>query len=300
MSDTLTDPNRTPVYTPQPVVPAAGESLVVDSYGLSHVGRVREANEDCFLIADLRKMLRVRHSNLPQTSVQHGDEKGHLFVVADGMGGHQAGERASALTVEVLERYVLNVFKWFFALRGPEEQAVLAEFQTAIRLADDRVREEGAEHPELSGMGTTLTVAYVLYRDLYVAHVGDSRCYLLRGGQLHRLTRDHTLAAEMMRHGMLSPEEAARHHLRHAVTNVVGGIQPGVRVEVQKTSLEAGDVVLLCSDGLTEMLSDERLRAVLTEEPAPHRACERLIDEANAAGGKDNITAVVARFAAPE
>ena len=102
MSDTLTDPNRTPVYTPPPVAPAAGEALAVDSYGLSNVGRVRESNEDCFLIADLRKVLRVRHSNLPQTGVQHGDEKGHLFVVADGMGGHQAGERASALTRQLL------------------------------------------------------------------------------------------------------------------------------------------------------------------------------------------------------
>ena len=147
------------------------------------------------------------------------------------------------------------------------------------------------------GMGTTLTMAFVVNRRLFVAHVGDSRCYLLSGDELHQLTQDHTKVAEMVRAGALSAAEASWHPYRHVVTNVLGGNETGCHVEMHKLDLEAGDVLLLCSDGLTEMVPDDRIATILQEEQDhAQRACERLVAEANERGGKDNITVIVARF----
>jgi serine/threonine protein phosphatase PrpC len=145
-------------------------------------------------------------------------------------------------------------------------------------------------------MGTTLTLAYSLNEELFVAHVGDSRCYLCRHGILYRLTRDHTLVEEMVSRGALSAEEAEKHHWRHVITNAVGGSDPKVKVEVHKVHLEAGDAVLLCSDGLTNMLSDEKMARILEAEVDPEQACRQLVAQANEAGGEDNITVILARY----
>jgi protein phosphatase len=145
-------------------------------------------------------------------------------------------------------------------------------------------------------MGTTLTLAYVLNQDLYVAHAGDSRCYLCREGKLFRLTQDHTLVAELVRAGGLSPKQAARHPWRHTVTNAIGGASPEISVEVHKARLEAGDRLLLCSDGLTEMVPESMIAHVLDTETDPEQACGRFIAYANKAGGHDNITTIVACF----
>jgi protein phosphatase len=191
---------------------------------------------------------------------------------------------------------VLNAFKWFLLSHGTDERLLLAEFQGVMQQTDRRVYEEATQQPQLWGMGTTLTLAYTLGRELYVFHVGDSRCYLYRQGALRQLTRDHTLVQELVRRGHLSPEEASTHKMRHVITNVVGGTEPGVQPEVHKERLEPGDVLLLCSDGLNEMVPDADIAAVLRAEPEPARACERLVAEANQRGGKDNITVIVARF----
>jgi protein phosphatase len=143
-------------------------------------------------------------------------------------------------------------------------------------------------------MGTTLTLAFVSGWRLFVFHAGDSRCYLHRGGQLRQVTADDTVAANLARMGVIKPEEVGRNRYRHLVTNLLG--RGTVTVHVERIDLQAGDAILLCSDGLTEMLSDERLAAVLESEGDPLEACTSLVAEANEAGGKDNITAVVARF----
>jgi protein phosphatase len=174
---------------------------------------------------------------------------------------------------------------------------VLGEFRTALLRADARVFEEVGRHPEMAGMGTTLTLAFAADWRLFVAHAGDSRGYLYSGGRLRRLTHDHTVVAGMVRRGELSPQEAARHPRRHVVTNALGGHTPGVRVELHALALEPGDVLLLCSDGLTDMVPDAGI-AALGEAADPRRACERLVAEANANGGRDNVTAVVADFSA--
>ncbi|MBC8064381.1 MAG: Stp1/IreP family PP2C-type Ser/Thr phosphatase [Chlorobia bacterium] len=268
----------------------------VRSFGLTDVGRLRRSNEDHFVIAELARNLSVHHTSVPQSKTQYSSYRGHLFLVADGMGGHQAGEVASALSVVTVEDFLLNTVKRFFCLKEPDEQKVMKEFQTALQQADARIIDEASHHPELIGMGTTLTMAFAINWRLFVAHAGDSRCYLFSKGKLHQLTQDHTMVAEMVRLGMLSPTEASRHPDRNVITNVLGGPELGVHVEMHKLDLEPGDVVLLCSDGLNGMVSDARIAGLLQEEREPQRACERLVAEANASGGSDNITVIVACF----
>jgi protein phosphatase len=279
---------------PQGQPPTPGPRL--RSFGLTDRGKVRPTNEDHFLIAELARTLWVHQTSLPQHDTQHGRNRGHVLLVADGVGGNRAGEVASALSVATIEAFVLHLLKRFSNLQATDEQAVLKDFQAALRQADARLAEEAAHHPEFAGMGTTLTMAFASGRSLFVVHAGDSRCYLLRGGQLRQLTEDHTMAAEMARHGIIKPEAVSHHQWRHVVTNVLGGGTGGVKVEVHRADLEAGDVVLLCTDGLTDMVDDDRIAAALAPEAEPRSACERLVALANEAGGRDNITAVVARF----
>jgi serine/threonine protein phosphatase PrpC len=271
-------------------------ALAVKTFGMTDKGRMRASNEDQFLIAELTKTMRIWQASTPDTKARFGDERAHLFLVADGMGGHRGGEEASALAVLAIEQFTLNTLKWFFESNKQEAQRVLAQFQLALREADARVRQEAAEHRELRGMGTTVTMAYHLEAQLCIVHVGDSRAYLYRDDELHQLTRDHTLTEELVRSGVLQPEEAARHRFRHVITNVVGGPDAGVKVEAHAMEVHAGDRLLICSDGLTEMLKDDAIAALLRAEPDPEAACTGLLAQANEAGGRDNITLVVVRF----
>jgi PPM family protein phosphatase len=273
--------------------------LAVRSYGMTDPGRVRPTNQDQFLIAVLFKSLQVERTSLPQPKVQHSSDRSHLFLVADGMGGRAGGEQASALVIDSVETFILETFKWFARCKGKEHDHVLADFQKALGRANARVLAEASEHPQLHGMGSTLTLAYSLNDELFVAHVGDSRCYLYRQERLYRLTRDHTLVEDMVRHGALRAEEAANHHWRHVITNVVGGDAPEIMVEVHKVRLEDGDQVLLCSDGLTGMVGEEEINQILKAHTEPEPLCRQLVERANEAGGKDNITVVVAQFHTP-
>ena len=278
------------------ILPDAHPALSVVSFGITDAGKVRAVNEDQFLIAVLLKALQVQQTSLPQATVQRSSDRSYLFVVADGIGGHAGGEKASALAIDSVESFILGTFKWFAHFKGPEQDQVLADFQSALSEAHDRIRAEAVEHPELHDMGTTLTLAYSLNDVLFVAHVGDSRCYLCRRGNLYRLTRDDTLVEDMVRRGELSADEAGRHRWRHIITNSVGGNSAQIEVQVHKIRLEVGDRMLLCSDGLTEMAPEEEIEQILHEEAEPEQACRRLVARANALGGRDNITAVIAHF----
>jgi PPM family protein phosphatase len=266
------------------------------AFGITHAGKKRATNEDQFLIAELSKSMRIWQTSVPEPELRVAEEHGHLFLVADGMGGERAGERASALAVAAIEQFTLNTLKWFFHADGAEAQKALREFQAALRQADTRILDEAAEHPELSGMGTTVTLAFQLGAQLYVVHVGDSRAYLYRSSELVQLTQDHTVVADMVRNGTIREDEAGRHPLRHVITNVVGGHDPGVNVEARAVELQPGDRLLLCSDGLTEMVPHEQITAVLEAEHDPERAARALVGQANDRGGRDNITVVIARF----
>lgn len=280
--------------------PADQLPLAVRSFGLSHPGRVRTNNEDVFVVGELARALLVRHTNLPQPDEAHSSHRGHVFLVADGVGGNEAGEVASRLGADAVEDFLLNSFRRFAAIPSEDGQAALQELQAALRQADARLFHEVRRHPEWRGMATTLTLALAAGRRLYVAHAGDSRCYLYSGGALRQLTADHTLAADMVRSGLITRSQQEAHPWRHVVTNLLGGSEHGVRAEVHLLDLHAGDVLMLCSDGLSDMVPDETIRGVLSTEADPEAACRRLIAVANENGGADNATVVLARFDRPE
>ena len=276
--------------------PTPPRPLAVKAFGITDKGKVRTANEDQFLIAELSKAMRIWQTSLPEPKLQVGEERAHLFLVADGMGGHLAGERASALAVAAIEQFTLNSFKWFFGSDGGEAKKVLTQFQSAFSQVDAQIVEEAAGSPELTGMGTTVTMAFQLGAQLCVVHVGDTRAYLFRNRELHQLTQDHTLVAEMVRSGALHPDDVAEHRLRHVITNVVGGKEAGVKVEARALEVQAGDRLLLCSDGLTEMVSNDVIAVTLDAEPAPEAAAKKLLERANEGAAADNITLVLVRF----
>ena len=282
--------------TDQSVVAQSPRPLKVKAFGITDKGKVRPTNEDQFLIAELTKAMRVWQTSLPEPQLQVGEERAHLFLVADGMGGHQAGERASAIAVAAIEQFTLNRFRWFFGANSTEAQRALTQFQSALSLADASILAEATDHPELSGMGTTVTLAFHLGAQLCVVHVGDSRAYLFRDDELHQLTEDHTLMADMVRSGALRPDEVAGHRLRHVITNVVGGQEPGVKVEAHALEVQAGDRLLLSSDGLTEMVTNDAIAATLRAEPLPEVAARKLLAQVNEGAANDNITVLIVRF----
>jgi PPM family protein phosphatase len=228
------------------------------------VGRARERNEDSFLVQE------------------------PLFVVADGMGGHRGGNVASSLAVEALAEMEL-----------PQDGAPAALVE-GIRRANLQVLERGEADRELRGMGTTMTTILAIDQKAHVAHVGDSRLYLLRaGGDLQQLTEDHTLVQRMVREGKLSPEEAEHHPQRSVITRALG-VESDVDVDELTLDVHPGDRLLLCTDGLNGMLSRDRIEELLRGAPDPQAAADRLVEEANRAGGEDNITVIVLEMVADD
>jgi protein phosphatase len=232
---------------------------VAEQYYATDTGRQRRANEDSLMV------------------------RAPLYVVADGMGGAQAGEVASRLAVEA--------FKDGLADSATPEAALTFLAQAA----NARIYELSHANAEQAGMGTTLTAVYVGEREVSIAHVGDSRAYCLRDGQLLKLTDDHSLVDELIRQGRLTPEEAVEHPQRSVITRALG-IEGEVEVDTRSLTGQAGDVYLICSDGLTTMVSEEQVARVLVESPSLRDAGERLIATANQAGGRDNITVVLLRL----
>lgn len=206
-----------------------------------------------------------------------------VFVVADGMGGAQAGEVASKIAIEAFEQGLPD---------GGSPEQRLAD---RVREANRRIYERAHTEHEHAGMGTTLTAVYVDDAQLVIAHVGDSRAYMLRDGSLQRLTQDHSLVDELVRRGKLTQEQAAEHPQRSIITRALGP-EPSVEVDTFTYSIRSGDVLLLCSDGLTSMVSEERVAEILASSARLERAADQLIAEANEAGGRDNITVVLFRL----
>src|SRR5437588_8871740 len=205
-----------------------------------------------------------------------------VFVVADGMGGAQAGEVASKLAIEAFEGAL------------PDDGSAEERLADRVRAANQRIYERAREEHGRAGMGTTLTAAYVDDARLAIAHVGDSRAYLFRDGSLKRLTQDRSLVDELVRRGKLTEEQAAEHPQRSIITRALGP-EPAVEVDTWTYPVRPDDVVLLCSDGLTSMVPEDRVAELLTPSQTLDEAAGRLIDEANDAGGRDNITVVLVR-----
>ncbi|HEY7755817.1 MAG TPA: Stp1/IreP family PP2C-type Ser/Thr phosphatase, partial [Actinomycetota bacterium] len=225
----------------------------IDVGASSDIGQVREGNEDAYLILD------------------------PLFAVADGMGGHRGGEVASNLALEIVRS------------RFEGREGSLTE---QVEAANREVFERSQADREVSGMGTTLTAALVEGEQVRLAHVGDSRAYLFRDGELHLLTEDHTLVHRMVQEGEITAEEAETHPHRSILTRALG-VDEAVQVDEALVRIRPRDRLLLCTDGLTGMIGDEAIRAVLAETADPQQAVERLVRSANRSGGVDNITAVI-------
>ena len=297
--DTARLPRRKPG---ERFLPAGVSSLVeVDVAAVSHPGRVRQNNEDHFIASRFERAMETLASNLPEGEIPaRYSETVYGYLVADGVGGTRGGEVASRTATETLMELVLETPDWIMRLDDPLADEVLQRMEGRFQKIREVLRERAAADPSLLGMATTLTVACTLGAELMTAHVGDSRAYLRRAkGALVRLTRDQTMAQSLADAGAITAEEAARHPGRHVLTGALAIRGAFAQVELKRTRLEDGDQLLLCSDGLTEMVSEEAIERVLARAAPSARACQELVDLALEAGGKDNVTVVLGRYRIP-
>jgi protein phosphatase len=216
------------------------------------------------------------------------------------MGGEAEGERASTIAVDQVTTYILNSLSWCFRLEEDAEQDFEELLKEALKSCQDSIKAVASKHPEMKSMGTTMTMAYVVWPRAFVVHVGDSRCYLLRDRKLDQVTADHTMAAVLVETGKLSRDTARHSPMGHALWNVLGGRADDLSVDVYKLWLEPDDTLLLCTDGLYDMVDDSNLQRILNTSDTAEAACHRLVDLANENGGRDNITVIVAHFLAPQ
>jgi protein phosphatase len=276
----------------------SSNELVVEASGVTDVGRKRKVNEDHFLIAELSKSMFVQETSLSEAVHQRlvGGPQGKLFVVADGMGGHEDGGVASSVAVDTVVNYVLNVMPWFFRLNESLEDDLMDELKAALQRCQQRVAHVAQGEWWHSRMGTTLTMAYVLWPRLYVVHAGDSRCYLARDEGLEQITKDHTVAQQLADEKVIPPEKADRTRWSNVLWNAIGGGKEELAPDVYRAELARGDTLLLCTDGLTRHVDDQALAERLAMPESSAATARDLVELANQKGGKDNITAVVARF----
>jgi PPM family protein phosphatase len=271
-----------------------GRDLQIEYAGSSDVGRVRQNNEDRFVIAELSREVAVRAGN-GQVSAPHGVAQATVLAVADGLGGHASGELAGRIALDSLLKHLAHSRAWPAPEVGDTSPA-LVELARAIEMGQTAIVNHTAIHPESAGMGTTLTVACLVGRYAFLGHAGDSRCYLYRDGQLRSLTSDHTVAQRLVARGDLAPEEVQSSRWNHVLWKVLGGSPEPVEPDLSVVEVFPGDVLLLCTDGLTKHVDDGQLAALLAEGKSAASTCRRMVEAANEAGGSDNVTAVVARL----
>jgi PPM family protein phosphatase len=295
--------NDTLELSPSRLKPEPHSSQVkVEIAGATHCGLVRTNNEDHFLALRVQRSLQTLCTNLMDSSVdQNFEETGYGLLVADGMGGMAAGEVASRTALCKLMELVVNTPDWIMKLTQQKDETNLMQRITQrFRQVDDALRDEAEQDASLFGMGTTLTVAISLGATLLIGHIGDSRAYVMRGKSLNQLTSDHTLAQALLDAGLASPDDATKDALHHVLTAALGATSARSDPQVLRFQLSHNDQVLLCTDGLTEMLTTETIASVLTEAASAKAACDSLIDLALKAGGVDNVTVVLARYQFPE
>jgi serine/threonine protein phosphatase PrpC len=270
----------------------------LDVFGATDVGRVREVNEDQFVIADVAKSLAFEQTSLPdaRTTRRIDRTKGKLLLVADGMGGHAAGDRASALVADSVSSYLRGLVPLLLQFDSSDEEELNRVLKAAVEKSAEVIAAEASRNPLRRGMGTTLTMAYVLWPTAFLVHVGDSRAYLLRGGEFEQLTTDHTIAQQLVEGGAMDEERARRTRWASVLWNVIGGSAGKLRPVVSKVPLQPGDALLLCTDGLTKHVSDEAIARILDRSASAEEACRALVDRANELGGRDNTTVIAARF----
>lgn len=267
-----------------------------DFHGVSHQGMVRTENQDCFLIASLHKAMQVHQTSLPEEAL--GDlmspSRGFVFLVADGVGGVPGGKDASRTALNAIMDYVLRAMDLYVQMDEDVEPEFLAELQRSVERSHEVVRQTGEADEERIGMATTLTMVCVRWPRGYVVHVGDSRCYMLREGELRLLTKDQTMAQAMVDAGTLSPDQAERSGLKHVLYSALGANRADPMTLT--TDVRWEDVMLLCTDGVTKHVNDDEIREALARNESAETTCNSLLRLALERGGSDNTTLIVGRL----
>jgi protein phosphatase len=273
------------------VTPIFGRSkpIRVEVFGKTDLGRTRDHNEDRFLVADLTRKTASLQPDVRQHDI---GPRGTLLVVADGMGGAAAGEVASEMATDTIYSHLVKTW-------NEEDEVTPQRFayrlKEAVEVANSSIHAHAKAHPEVRGMGTTTTAAGVLNDHLYLTQVGDSRAYLIRGGTAHQITKDQSLMQRLVEAGELTEEEAAHSERRNIILQALGP-DPKVKVDLTHQEVRRGDVLVLCSEGLSGQVKKEEIAQVVSTTRDLSAVCDRLIAMANERGGPDNITVVVARF----
>jgi serine/threonine protein phosphatase PrpC len=268
----------------------------IDVYGLTHPGKIRPTNQDHFLVGSLRKQMDVQLTSLPDVGPLVGqvERLAFLAMVADGVGGGPKGEEASRLAVEMVTQYVVHSMRCYYTTDATDEVAFSRSLMEAAMRSHMDLAEQGARDPSRRGMATTLTLWISVWPRAYLLQVGDSRCYLLRRGELRQISRDQTMAQDLVDQGILTRTDAYQTRWANVLASAIGGHEAAPIV----TRLDPawGDIGLLCSDGLTKHVPDARIRERLLAMTSARHGCEMLLEDALAGGGTDNITIVVGRM----
>jgi protein phosphatase len=264
----------------------------LDFFGITHPGKVRKDNQDHYLVSTLHKTARVRATSLPNPELFElpSQRIASFGMVADGVGGHMGGENASRAAVEAIADYVKETMNAFYAADESDETAFFSALTEAAETCNQAVIQRAHDTGQPTG-ATTLTLFVAVWPRLYLLHVGDSRCYLYRAHELQRLTRDQTMAQDLVDSGVLAKEQAVRSPLAHVLTSAIGGSQTSP--DVSRVDLRWGDALLLCTDGLTKHVSDARIAERLGAMSSSEQVARALVDDALAGGGSDNVTVLV-------
>ena len=301
MSNSTSDSGAQGAGSARTLPKSFSSEIDIDVFGMSNQGYVRGNNEDHFLVVRAGRNLETVFSNLLEN--RPGDrfeETAYGMIVADGVGGEAAGEVASAEAIFGLLSQALRTPDWQFRWGHKEKNTVMWRMQERFRRVNAALLEQATAHAALRGMCTTMTAALSHGKDLIIGHIGDSRAYLLHAGKLKRLTRDHTLGDQLSAEGIAPESDQLLAELRNVLMQALGANESDFRPDVHDYVVEDGDQLLLCTDGLTNMVDDTSIEAILNKETAAVTACRSLVELALNNGGRDNVTAIVARYWIPE
>ncbi|HXI22193.1 MAG TPA: protein phosphatase 2C domain-containing protein, partial [Gemmatimonadales bacterium] len=284
------------------MLPVSGISAIrptrehIDVFGVSHVGHVREENQDHFLIGSLHKFMQVHQSSLPTDALGElvSPSRGYVFLVADGVGGAPGGRDASRTALHAIVDYVLRAMDLYVQLDPDVEPVFLAELQRSVQQSHEVVRRAGAEDEDRAGMATTLTMVCIRWPRGYLVHVGDSRCYRLRDGELELLTKDQTMAQAMVDAGALSRDQAERTGLAHVLYSAIGASR--AEPWTLSTDCRWNDVMLLCTDGVTKHITESEIRDILRRCTSAELTARELLQLVLDRGASDNTTLIVGRL----
>lgn len=282
--------------------PPFSSRVNVDFFGMSEKGPVRANNEDHFLLVRVGRAVETVQTNLSEAETLPGElfeESGYGMVLADGVGGEAAGEIASRQAIYTLLSLALHTPDWQFRWGPKERNTVMWRMKDRFRRINDALLRNARTDPAVTGMCTTMTAAVIHGNGLIIGHIGDSRAYLLRNGKLIRLTRDHTLGERLVEDGTHTPNDPLVLGLRGLLLKALGATEGECEPDVYDSLLENKDHLLLCTDGLTDMVDDVQIETIMNEASSAESACRALVDRALSNGGRDNVTVIVARYSVP-